>query len=204
MFDSPQHDHKFTELNPDLLSTPFRLQTNWHVITGTASSGKSTLSGQLIDRGFHTIPEAARLYLEMEMAKGRTAHEVHKNGVAVQRGILDMQLEFERQSKAGDFLFLDRAVPDMLAWYRVRGLDPNEFLADCFRHRYASVFFLEQLPFQTDEQRIEEVADIAGYLEEWHIRDYRALGYDIVRVPVMPPEERLAFVLETLSESGLV
>jgi predicted ATPase len=33
-------------------------------------------------------------------------------------------------------------------------------------------------------------------------RDYSALGYNIVRVPVLPPEERLAFVLERLSEQG--
>jgi len=201
MFDSPEHDHKFSELDPDLLLTPYKLQTNWHVITGTASSGKSTLIGQLSDSGYQTVPETARLYLEMEMAKGRTAQEIHSEGAALQSGIIDMQLEFERQSKASDFIFLDRAVPDLLAWYRVRGLDPNVIIEDCFHHRYASVFFLEQLPFQTDEQRIEEVACIAGYLEEWHIRDYNALGYSIIRVPVLPPEERLAFVLEKLSDT---
>ncbi len=204
MFDSLQHDYRFTELDPDLLSMPFKVQTNWHVITGTVSSGKSTLIDQLADRGFQTIPESARLYIEKEMAKGRSSHEIHANGAALQRGIKDMQLGFERRLRAIDFAFLDRAVPDFLAWYRVRGLNPNEILKECFHHRYASVFMLDPFPFQPDDQRVEEMAAIAGYLDDWHARDYRALGYSVVRVPVLPPEERLAFVLERLSEQGLI
>jgi hypothetical protein len=30
------------------------------------------------------------------------------------------------------------------------------------------------------------------------------LGYRVVRVPVLTPEERLAFVLDRLSEQGLI
>ena len=55
---------------------------------------------------------------------------------------------------------------------------------------------LDPLPFQPDDQRIEEIAAIASYLEECHTRDYSALGYSILRVPVLPPEDRLAFILE--------
>ncbi len=46
MLDRPQHDFRTAELDPDLLSTLFRVQTNWHVITGTVSSGKTTLIPQ--------------------------------------------------------------------------------------------------------------------------------------------------------------
>ena len=44
----------------------------------------------------------------------------------------------------------------------------------------------------------------AGFLDEWLARDYCALGYSVVRVPVLSPKERLAFVLERLSEQGLI
>ena len=43
MRDKPQLDFRITELDPDLLSTPFDVQTNWHVITGAACCGKTTL-----------------------------------------------------------------------------------------------------------------------------------------------------------------
>jgi predicted ATPase len=115
----------------------------------------------------------------------------------------DMQLEIEHGLQANDCIFLDRAIPDYLAWYRVFGMNPNELLPECFHHRYASVFILDRLPLQLNGLRYKDAA-LQGYTDEWHTRDYRALGYSHTRVPVMPPEERLAFVLTVLSEQGLM
>ena len=201
MLDNPQHDFRTTELDPDLLSTPFGVQTNWHVITGAPSCGKTTLVDQLASQGFQTVPEGARLYMEREMARGRSIYEIRENAAALQCGIKDMQRSIETGLRATDALFLDRGVPDCLAWHRLFGLDPNEMLPQCFRHRYAFVFVLDPLPYQGNGARFED-ASIVGYLDEWHARDYGALGYEVVRVPVLPPDERLAFVLERLSEQG--
>jgi predicted ATPase len=202
MPDSSQHDFRTTELDPDLLSTPFGGQTNWHVITGAPSSGKSTLIDQLADRGFQTVPEAGRQYVEREMAKGRTIDEIRENMAAIQIATKDMQLEIEHGLRENDVLFLDGAVPGSLAWYRAFGLNPNEILLECFHHRYASVFILDPLPFQEDGARNED-APIVGYLDEWLTRDYSAMDYRVMRVPVLSLQERLAFVLERLSEQGL-
>jgi predicted ATPase len=198
-----QQAFRTTALDPDLLSTPFRIRTNWHVIAGAPCSGKTTLIGQLAGKGFQTVPEAGRLFIEQEMAGGRTIHPIFEDGAALQRGIAEMQLEIEGGFRAEDVAFLDGAVPSSLAWYRAYGLDPNEILPECFRHRYALVFLLDRLPFQPDEERVEEVAALGAYLDEWLARDYRALGYRVVRVPALPPGERLAFLLERLSEQGL-
>ena len=200
----PQHNFRAIELDPDLLSTPFRVQTNWHVITGAPSCGKTTLIDQLANRGFQTVPEGARRYIEKEMAKGQTNHPILENPTALQRTIKDMQLRIERGLPPADVAFLDGAVPSSLAWYRAFGLDPNQILPDCFHHRYASVLLLDPLPFQTDEERVAEVAAIAGHIHEWQARDYGALGYKVVRVPVLPREERLAFVLGRLSEQRFI
>jgi predicted ATPase len=103
---------------------------------------------------------------------------------------------------SSDAVFLDGAVPGSLTWSRAFGLNPNDLLPECFHHRYASVFVLDRLPFQKNGARDGD-APISGYLDEWLARDYGALGYDVVRLPVLAPEERLAFVLERLSEKGL-
>ncbi len=203
MLDNHQHDFRAAELDPVLLSTPFRIQTNWHVITGAPCCGKTTLIDQLVNQGFRTVPETARQYIEREMAERRRVHPILADAAALQRSIRDMQLSIERGLRANEVLFLDGALPGSLAWYRVYGLNPNEILAECFHHRYASVFILEPLPFQLDDERVEEMAAIQGFLDKWHTRDYSALGYRVVRVPVLPPEERLAFVLEKLSKQGL-
>jgi predicted ATPase len=122
------------------------------------------------------------------------------DGAALQRGILEMQLSVEARLQPSEVFFLDGAVPGTLAWCRVYGLDPNQFLPDCFHHRYASVFLLAPLQFRNDVERIPEMDAIAGYLDEWHTRDYTDLGYNVIRVPVLPPDERLAFVLERVAD----
>jgi len=198
-----QHNYRTTELNPDYLSTPFGVQTNWHVITGAPCCGKTTLINLLANQGFQTVPETARLYIAREMAKGRTMDEMRANWVALQRGMVNMQLSVEDGLRAVDVAFLDRAVPDSLAFHRAYGLNPNDFLQECFHHRYASVFILDPLPFQGDGARDDD-ADQVGFLDAWLTRDYSALGYQVVRVPLLLPQERLVFVLERLSEKGLI
>ena len=203
MVKSSQHNFRTMELDADLLSTPFGVQTNWHVITGAPSCGKTTLINLLADKGFQTVPEGAREYMEGEIARGRTIDEIHANGADLQRRIEDMQVRIEGELSAVDVAFLDGAVPGSLAWYRVFGLNPNEILLECFHHRYASVFILERLPLQLDGLRFEDDA-ITSFLDEWIPRDYSALGYNVVRVPALAPEERLGLILERLSKQGLM
>ena len=203
MPDRSQYVFSDIELDPEVLSNPIQIQTNWHVISGAPSCGKTTLINLLADKGFRTTTEGARLYLEREIAKGRTIEDIRANPKLLQRGIKDTQVGIERALQVDDFTFLDRAVPDCLAWYRAFGMDPNEFLTDCIQRHYASVFFLDRLPLQLDGLRFKDDA-ITGFTEEWHLRDYSALGYNLIRVPVLPPEERLGYVLEKLTGQGAV
>jgi len=202
MSGSSPHNFRDTELDPQLLSSPFNVQTNWHVITGAPCSGKSTLIDLLADKGFHTVPEAARLFIERELARGRALDEIREDPVSLTCQVYDMMLKSEAGLRADEFTFLDRALPDAPAFYRIAGMNPNDILSDCFQYRYASVFILNRLPYQLDGVRAADETT-AAYFDSWTSRDYSALGYHVIRVPVLSPEERLAFVLENLSEQGL-
>jgi predicted ATPase len=197
-------DFRTTELDPDLLATPFGVQTNWHVITGAACSGKTTLIKQLAGEGYQIVPETAREYFEREIARGRTIDEIREDGKAIQLGIFDLQLRVEQGLLPSQANFLDRAVPDSLTFHRIFGINPNEILRECFNFRYASVFILDRLPFLRSQALGPEDDTSSFFLDDWLARDYLTLGYPIVRVPVLSPEERLAFVLEKLSEQGLI
>ena len=203
MLAKPQNDFRAKELDRALLSTPFRIQTKWHVITGASSSGKTTLINLLTTKGFHTVPEAGRQYFERELAKGRTIDEIRKDRATMTCQIYAMWIKQESGLGDAEALFLDRGLPDSLAFYRFAGLDPNEILPDCFQHRYASVFILNRLPYQQDGIRGGDDAS-AAYFDSWMERDYNTLGYNVVRVPVLSPEERLAFIIDGLSEGGLI
>ena len=97
------------ELDPLILSTPFKVHTNWHVITGAACSGKTTLIDLLAEKGFHVVPESARLYFETEMAKGRTMEEIIEDTSVLEPCLLDFQLGIEEGLQATEVAFLDRA-----------------------------------------------------------------------------------------------
>jgi predicted ATPase len=192
-------DSRFPELDPDLLSTPFQVQTNWHVLTGAACAGKTTTINLLADQGYQTVPEVARQLIERELAKGRTIEEFFANGAAMAPAVADVQRRVEQGLRAADVAFLDRGLPDCFFFYRNFGLDPNDLLAECLHHRYASVFLLDRLDFQLDGARVPDDA-YTVLLDKWLYRDYSALGYHVTRVPVLPPQERLGFILEKLAE----
>ncbi len=187
------------ELDRELLSARFNVQTKWHVITGAPCSGKTTLIDLLADQGFQTAPESARLYIEGEFARGRTIEEVRADPAAMTRLVYDLMIKREMGLRVDEITFLDRGLPDAPAFYRIAGMNPDQVVPDCFMHRYASVFMLDRLPYQVDGVRIAD-DPTAEYYDAWIDRDYRTIGYNIVRVPVLPPEERLAYVLERLSE----
>ena len=199
MSGSIQPDFRNTHLDPDLLSTPFKVQTNWHVITGASSSGKTTMIDQLAGKGFQTFPEVGRQYFERELAKGRTIDEIREDRAALTCQVYDLWVKLNRGLQVSEINFLDRGLPDALAFYRFAGMNPNDILPDCFQYRYASVFLLNRLPYQQDGVRAGDDAS-AAYFESWMLRDYRALGYNVVRIPVLPPEERHAFVLDKIPE----
>ena len=194
---------KFINLDQELLSSSFQMQTNWHVIAGAPSAGKSTLIEQLANKGYNTAPEPARLYMDQEFAKGRTIRDIRKDQKKLQHTFLKLQLKMESQLNPSDFIFLDRGIPDQFSYCRIAGLDPNKFVKECFHKRYKTVFILAPLPFDKDGYRDPEV-EIVDYFDEWITRDYQTLGYKTIRVPVLPTHERLGFVLDKLKQSNLI
>ena len=194
---------KFVDLDQTLLSSPYQVNTNWHVIAGAPSAGKTTLIELLAGMGFATALEPARLYMDQEFAKGRTIQDIRKDQKQLQRTFLRLQLNMESQLTPRDFIFLDRGIPDQFTYCRIAGLDPNQFAHECFHYRYKTVFILAPLPFDKDGYRDPE-AEIVDYFDEWITRDYQALGYRPIRVPVCPPDDRVGFILDHLKGSNLI
>ena len=196
----PQQDIYTFELDPNLLTASFRVNTSWVVITGAASSGKTTLINLLTKRGFRTAQETARQYIDQELAAGRSIKEILEDP-CTEPCIEEMQVRTEHELNPEEVVFLDRALPDSITFRRLVGLDPHEILTKCFQYHYAYVFILDLLPFQQDDARIE--ADTyTVLLDAWLTRDYSALGYEVVRVPVLSPEERIDFIIEIVSTQG--
>ena len=101
-------------------------QTNWYVITGGPSSGKTTPVNLLKARGYKTTIEHARHYIDSESINGRTVEEVRKNQKKFQLKSLEMQIAQENKISHDDVIFLDRAIPNALAYYRFMNLPEDK------------------------------------------------------------------------------
>ena len=196
-------DRRTAALRPDLLGTRFEFNTPWVVVTGAPSSGKTTVLERLRQLGLAYNSEIARVFIEQELSKGRNLQEIRADEGQFQLGLIKAKLSLERETPQDKFALFDRAMPDSVTYYRVAGLDPNEALPYCFRFHYNTVFLFDRLPLQLDHARTED-DKTAEFLDVWLERDYRALGYEVVRVPAMTIEERTHLILQNLQARGLL
>lgn len=172
--------------------------TNWYVITGGPSSGKTTLVDMLKARGYATAEEHARHYIDTERVSGRSVEEIRANQIEFQKKVLGMQLAHEKALNPDDTVFLDRAVPDALAYCRYLGIPPFPILLEeTSKSPYKKVFILDPLPLAPDYARTED-AVAQKEIHRLIAETYESLPTPVVRVPVMSPEERVAFVLANL------
>lgn len=179
-------------------STSENIPTNWYVITGGPSSGKTTTVDMLSKRGYKTTIEHARHYLDTQRAEGRTVKEIRKHQREFQLGVLDMQIEQEAEIDPDEVVFLDRAIPDALAYYRFLGLRPDKSLLGALkRASYKKIFILDCLTLVPDYARTEDET-AQKKIHKLLTEVYESLSVPVVHVPILPPEERVDFILRNL------
>ena len=172
--------------------------TNWYVITGGPGSGKTTTINILSQRGYKTTIEHARHYIDTQRQKGRTVEEARKNQEVFQMGVLDMQIEQEALLKPDETVFLDRALPDALAYYYFLNMQPTQKLRDALHlYKYKKVFILDLLPLVKDYARRENEAG-QQKIHQLLIEVYASLGFPVVHVPILSPNSRVDFILQNL------
>ena len=174
------------------------IETNWYVLTGGPGSGKTTTIEHLASRGYKTTIEHARHYIQTQMQNGRTPEEIKQNQEEFQMKVLEMQVEEEAGLAPEETVFLDRALPDALAYYRFLKLPVHPDLISAIKkYRYKKIFILELLPLIQDYARKEDEKaqrEIHRLLTEVYIDS----GVPVISVPVLAPEERVDFILKSL------
>jgi predicted ATPase len=173
-------------------------QKNWYVITGGPGSGKTTTVNLLRNKGYTTTIEHARHYIDTQRISGKTVDEIKKNQQEFQRGVLDMQLEQEASLSPDKIVFLDRALPDALAYYRFLNLSLDDRLELAIKKAsYKKIFILDFLPLVNDYARREDAA-AQKKIHELITEVYESLPFPVIHVPVLPPEERVDFILKNI------
>ena len=175
--------------------------TNWYVITGGPSSGKTTTANLLGALGYKTTIEHARHYIDTQRVIGRTVEEIRANQLEFQRGVTAMQIAHERALDPDEMCFLDRALPDALAYYRFLDLAPDETLLQAMQSAsYRKVFLLDLLPLAKDYARTEDEAAqkcIHALLGD----ACRELGFAACRITMRPVPSTGKYVTRASSRS---
>lgn len=172
---------------------------NWYVITGGPSSGKTTTLAHLEKLGYQTIPEAARLFIDQEMAKGRTLKQIRADEERFQQQVFEQKLAIESSLDLQSQIFLDRGLHDTLAYQRFYGYEikPND-IDVLSKSKYKKIFLLEMLEFEQDYARVEDL-ETAKKLESFLMQVYTEYKLPVVRIPNLPVEKRIQIILENLA-----
>lgn len=173
------------------------------VIIGGPGTGKTTIIDELVNRGYCCYPEISR----------EVTAEAKKQGIEqlfLENPLLFSELLLEgrkRQFRSAleephDLVFLDRGIPDVLAYMHYIGdAYPPFFDQACREHTYTRIFILPpwQEIYISDAERYENFEQaklIYGHLTE----TYRGYGYDLIEVPKGSVDERIDFILSSLDQ----
>ena len=165
-------------------------------------TGKTTIIDALIEQGYACFPEISR----------QITLEAKKQGIEqlfLEKPLLFSELLLEGRKKqhqqaqedVSEIVFLDRGIPDILAYMHYIGDSYPAFFDQASReHQYSKVFVLPPWEdiYESDEARYENFEQaklIFGHLLE----TYQKYGYELIEVPRGSVEERIQFILNQLS-----
>jgi predicted ATPase len=98
----------------------------------------------------------------------------------------------------GIIIFLDRAIPDAVAYYRFLGIELDSHLNQAVKNcKYKKVFILDKLPLIKDYARIENKND-QTVIHKLITEVYESLPFPVIHVPVLEPKERMEFIINNL------
>ena len=175
----------------------FKNKTNWVVITGAPSSGKTSVVEELAHRGHAIQNEVAREWIEECIRRGQRLEDVRNNAAALQKKILELKIAREMALDTETLVFMDRGMGDSIAYFKLAGMDTIEAQAMSHLFQYRAVFIFDRLPIVRDHVRTEDDA-LADKIDRLLEEAYKSLGYTPIRVPVISVRDRADFILRHL------
>ncbi len=172
-----------------------------YVISGGPSSGKTTLVNLILELGYDVMPEMAGQIIDEQLKyKGDMVPWNAVRRQEFQKELIRRQIEAEKTIKGDRLCFLDRAIPDNIAYNLYDGNTPSDYLLKSSKNGgYDCVFFLEQVPFYEQTEFRKETSQEARRLSFLLSEVYGSLGYNVVNIaPMGSAERRAEFIMDVI------
>lgn len=170
------------------------------LLIGGPSSGKTTLINHLEEEGYICYPEISREVTLKARAQG-VDQLFLTNPMLFSEMLLDGRIEqFENAIKEEKTVFIDRGIPDVLAYMDFIGdTYPEKFVWACEKYKYDKIFLLppwEEI-YTSDSERYESYEQ-AMQIHDFLVNTYTKYGYDLIEVPKVSVENRYQFIIDHL------
>ena len=174
------------------------------VIIGGPGTGKTTIIGELKNRGYCCYPEVSREVI-MEAQKRGIDQLFLENPLLFSELLLEGRKRQYQNAleEPHEMVFLDRGIPDVLAYMHYIGdAYPSGFDDACREHVYHKIFILppwEEI-YVSDAERYENFEQ-AKLIYEHLCETYRDYGYELIEVPKGDVASRTDFILGMLAQN---
>ncbi len=175
-----------------------------YIITGGPGFGKTELINELRQSGYLCSGEFARELIDRQQKIGGDWLP-WKNPKLFQEEILRLRKDFYDSVPEQTIAFADRGIPDQLAFARYKGFGAPEILKESAeKYRYALQVFITppwREIFVNDSIRSESYEE-AIRIHQSVLETYSGLNYQIIELPLIPVNERLTFILQTILKTN--
>ena len=186
-----------------ILAHPLKLSMSKKiVITGGPSTGKTTIINRLKSDGFHCFDEISR-QVTLEARKKGIDQLFLKDPLQFSKRLLEgRKQQFINANAIYDpFVFLDRGLPDVLAYMDFVGTAyPKSFNEACKTLKYDAVIILKPWfsIYSQDAERYESFEE-AKKIHTHLVKTYKRFNYQLITLPEDTVDNRIKFLLESLN-----
>ncbi len=172
------------------------------LLIGGPSTGKTTLLNYLKDIGYPCLEEISREVILKAQAEGIDQLFLEQP-LLFSEMLRDARIKQHKatQKISNDFVFIDRGIPDTVAYMDYIGQPyPESFIEACNKYRYDIVFVLPpwEVIHVIDNERYETFKE-AQKIHKHLIKTYTTFGYKPIDVPTGKVEDRATYILNIIT-----
>lgn len=171
------------------------------VITGGPSTGKSAIINELTKRGYTCYEEISRQVTLDARKKGVEQMFLTQPLLFSEMLLKGREQQYhEAENSDSEFVFLDRGVPDVLAYMEYANQKyPDTFIKSCKTYTYDYVFILApwQEIYKSDAVRYESFEQ-AKIIHQNLLETYKKYDYDLQDVPFGSIETRAQHIIDVV------